>query len=493
MKKHQIFTIAAITLWFTGQIAAATVPLSDVPYYNSVAINQTHTANYNLSEIKSKKNIVPVAVIGGGPGGLSSAFNAARERFHTVLFQGPKLGGQLMDTNYVENWPAITRDLGSDIVKRIEQQAEKAGAILVPESITDIDCSTWPFKLTTDKGTEVYALTVIIATGAKPRSLNVPGEKEYWGKGVASCTLCDAPFTQDNDVVIVGGGDSSVEFGISVAPFAKSITLLTKNEKLQISPRMKRRLEKYPDIKVIPNVKTNKINGDEKHVTEIEIEDLTTQKTETLPTRWVFLSIGQEPNTQMLRNQLAVNKEGCIILPTKSQQTEVPGIFAAGRVSDSPYKTGIVASGEGLKAALDAIKFLESLGFEEAMEEELEDRLYHYDKKPKAEYSVAEVESETAFENRLQASTKPLMLQFYSPTCPHCRAMEPTLAEVAHKMQDRVEVVRADVTKLSGLVKKYDIKSIPTFVLFKNKQETARIDGQMPQEKLTDFIKNSLN
>lgn len=494
MKKLHNFIISVALFSQMHFVAVATQEqdaVSAIPNYNSVAVDDTQTARYDLEALKTQKNLIPVAIIGGGPGGLSAAFNAARERFHTVLFQGPKLGGQLMDTNYVENWPAISRDLGSDIVHRIEQQAEKVGAVIVPETVVDVDCSKWPFKLTTDAGTHVYALSVIIATGAQPRKLNVPGEQEYWGKGVASCTLCDAPFTKDQDVVIVGGGDSSIEFGISVAPFAKSITLLTRNNALQASARMKKRLAKYPDIKILPNVKTVKIDGDGSHVTEIEIEDLVTGETKKLSTQWVFLSIGQEANTQMLRDQLAVNKEGCIILPTKSQQTEIPGIFAAGRVSDSKYKTGIIASGEGLKAALDAIGFLESIGFEEQTEEELEKNLYNYQNKtPVIEHEIADVESEAAFENRLQAAKNALVLELYSPMCPHCRAMEPVVEKAAHALKGEVDIVRADVNKITPLVKKYKPTSIPTFIVIKNNQEVGRTSGQMSEESLINFLKS---
>lgn len=267
MKVHKIrgFRIACISaLSFIGWGAPKMKPLP--------------TLNYTLKQIHHKTNIIPIAVVGGGPAGLSSAFYGAREKYHTVLFQGPHLGGQLMETKDVENWPGITKDQGSHIIKRLEKQAQDAGAIIVPEMIVDADLSSWPFKLTTQKETIVYALSLIIASGAQPKKLGIKGEETYWGKGVANCTLCDAPFTKGQDVYVVGGGDSAIEFALNLVPFAQSITLLVRGADLDASPRMKKRLVAHPSIKAEYNTEITQVLGDGKQMNQLEVANALTKK-----------------------------------------------------------------------------------------------------------------------------------------------------------------------------------------------------------------------
>jgi thioredoxin reductase (NADPH) len=202
--------------------------------------NTNNIQNFNLNNLEDKKNIAPIAIIGSGPAGLSAALYGSRAAIYTVLFQGPKPGGQLTETTYVENWPGTKRLLGTELIDQNKAQAEKFGAIIVNDTIECVDFSTWPFRLQTSEGHEINALSVIIATGASPKLLNVPGEKEYWAYGISSCAVCDAPFYKNKNVVVVGGGDSAIEEATYIASYANKVTLMAR-EKLRAAPAMKAR------------------------------------------------------------------------------------------------------------------------------------------------------------------------------------------------------------------------------------------------------------
>ena len=161
---------------------------------------------FNIDKVFDKKNVVPLVVIGSGPAGLTAGMYGVRSGLHTVVFTGQVIGGQLTETSYVENWPGIKKTLGYEIMQTLQEQAEEFGACIIEDSITKVDFEKWPFILNTSSGKEIHALSVVIATGASPRRLNVPGEGEYWGKGVTACAVCDCIFFKGKDVVIVGGG-----------------------------------------------------------------------------------------------------------------------------------------------------------------------------------------------------------------------------------------------------------------------------------------------
>jgi thioredoxin reductase (NADPH) len=250
--------------------------------------------------------------------------------------------------------------LGADLIQNARKQAEGAGARIVEATVEKVDLSAWPFAVNLDDGTTMHALTLIIATGSRPILLGIPGEKKYWANGVSACARCDALFYKGKNVVVIGGGDVAIEEATELARFAKKVTIIHRRGQLRAAGRMQTRLKSYPQINLMYDTTVKEILGDQKKVTGISI--VHAGKQETMPIDGVFLAIGHKPNIELFKNILETDDDGCLVLPGGNQQTSVPGVFAAGDVANH-YRQAIVAAGRGAEAAIDAIEFLESVGF----------------------------------------------------------------------------------------------------------------------------------
>jgi len=321
------------------------------------------TSFFDVSRVKDHKEVIPVAILGSGPAGLSAAVYAARDNKKTVVFEGIVPGGLLMKTTMVENWPGSDPILGTDIIADLRKHAERFGATFVADEVTDIDVNRWPFTLTTENGDSYQALSVIIATGAEPRHLGVPGEDTYWAKGVTACAICDAPFYKNEEVVIVGGGDSAVEEARQLTSWVKKATIIVRKDHMRAAATMQERLKQYSNVEVLYNHEIREIIGNDDMVTGIKLFNTTTNETYLMPISGVFLAIGHDPNSTFLKNKLDMDKHGYLVMQGRTQQTSVPGIFAAGEVEDHRYKQAIVAAGRGVSAALDTCAFLGDIGY----------------------------------------------------------------------------------------------------------------------------------
>jgi len=317
--------------------------------------------HFDLRKIKDSVEVVPVVVLGAGPGGLSAGLYAAAQ-FDTLVIAGmePSL---LTETSYVENWLGAPHQLGADLIQKSREQAESLGVRVVDATVEKLDLSSWPFVVTLDDGKEIHALALILATGARPKMLGVPGEKEYWAMGVSACARCDAAFYKDKKVAVIGGGDVAIEQAIELSRYAKEVSILYRGGQLRAASRMQTRLKSYAQINILFDTEVKEILGDKKKVTGVKIMNKATGKQETMPIDGVFLAIGHSPNTDLFKDALETDKQGFLVLQCDSQQTSLPGVFAAGDVADPHYRQAIVAAGDGAKAAINAIEFLESLGF----------------------------------------------------------------------------------------------------------------------------------
>lgn len=445
-----------------------------------------------LSKLDGTKNLVPVAIIGSGPAGLSAALYTARANMHTVVFEGKQPGGQLTTTTDVENWPAVKKNKGPAIMQGLKEQAQQFNALFSQTTIERVDFSNWPFKLWTDDGTEINALTVIVTTGATPKKLNVPGEQAYWAKGVSVCAICDAAFYKDKDVVVVGGGDSAIEEALQLASNAKHITLLVRTDQMRASKVMQDRLKHYPHISVTYETKITEIKGDDHHVTNIDL--LTKGVKENMPIDGVFLAIGHEPNSKPFATELNLdthgNTHGHIIVGPYTQQTSRQGVFAAGDVTDARYRQAGVAAGDGIKAGLDALNFLEANGFTDPVATKYERQLF--DPQSGESIEISQITSETDFTERVIKSKKPVVVDFYTPVCPSCMQMMPTVAAVAGKFKDTVTFVKVDGAKLPGLMKQYYVSSVPCFLVFYEGLLAGRTTNTMTKRELQEFVQQFL-
>ncbi len=324
------------------------------------------------------KDIVPVVILGAGPAGFTAAMQTTRAGLKTVIFTGPNPGGQLMGTSSVENYPGIKKIIGSSIPEIMSEQAREFGATIIQDIVTAVDLSSWPFVVTSQEGHTVRALTLIIATGATPKKLAIPGEEKYWGNGVSSCALCDCMFFKDKDVFVVGGGDAAVEEALQLSPFAKNVTILVRSNRMRAVNQMQEKLKDYPHVKAVYNKAVTEVVGDDDTVTGLEIQDTQTGEKGFVKADGLFLAIGQTPNTELFEEQLELLPGGYIALEGRSQAASVPGVFAAGDVEDAEFRQAIVSAGHGCEAGLEAVWWLRRIGLTENLIKRNQEQLFVY-------------------------------------------------------------------------------------------------------------------
>jgi thioredoxin reductase (NADPH) len=308
-----------------------------------------------LSANKAEPRHVRVLILGAGPAGLSAALYAARAELQPVVLTGTQIGGQAALTHTIENYPGFPDGVGgAELGDLFQKQAERFGATVEFDSAHHVDLSQRPFRVQTDNG-EYTADTLIIATGASPNHLNVPGEAELTGRGVSYCGTCDGWFFKDKKVVVVGGGDSALEEGLFLTRFATSVTIIHRRDALRAGAILQKRARENPKIDFIWNTVVTEAVGDEK-LTAVRLKNLQTGEESMLPTDGLFIFIGHTPNTQMFVGQLEM-KDGYIKVDDR-MCTSVPGVFAAGEAADSHFKQVVVSAGMGAAAAIEATRFL---------------------------------------------------------------------------------------------------------------------------------------
>jgi len=417
-----------------------------------------------------KLNLVHLAVLGSGPSGYSAALYGARFGRYVVVFEGPERGGLLTKTSKIENFPGYASILGQNLIAFMRRQIRFLGVSCVPQTIVSVDFTVYPFVLKTDAGDTIHALSVIVATGAAPIKLGVSGEEKYWGQGVSSCAICDAYAYQGEEVVVVGGGNSAAEEAMQLAQYAKKITILVRKDKMRADYAMQKRLLDYPNITILYNKQIQEIIGNNDLVTSVTLQDTHTGEISSMSVAGVFLAIGHKPNTDFLGTSLKLDDHGYVLLSdSRTQKTSVPGVFAAGDVEDGLYRQAIVASGSGVKAAIDADAYLTHMGLSPAAEKELEKNLFVYDDIP----AVESIKTYQAFDE-LIASTEVLVVNFSRSDCHECIMFEQLFERIAQKYSNVVggvggvaKFVKIDVHELSDIAERLTIYRVPTVMIFK--------------------------
>ena len=303
-----------------------------------------------------------LVIIGSGPAGLTAGIYAGRANLSPLVIEGPDPGGQLMSTTVVENWPGEISVMGPKLMMTIKEQAKKCGAEFLARTVTRVAFDTRPFTLWTHKEEEIKAKAVLIATGATPKRLHVPGEDTYWGKGVTTCAVCDGAFFKNKKVFVIGGGDTAMEDASFLKKFTNDITVVQILDQLTASPPMQKRVLDDPDITIRYNATVTEFKGDGERLKSMVITDQLTNKSETVDADGVFLAVGLNPNTDLFKGQLDLDEWGYLKVFDHTK-TSVEGVFAAGDVHDFRYRQAITAAGSGCKAALDVERWLSSLHY----------------------------------------------------------------------------------------------------------------------------------
>jgi alkyl hydroperoxide reductase subunit F len=304
-------------------------------------------------------NLYDTIIIGGGPAGAAAAVYAARKRLRTLLLT-PDFGGQSLVSAGIQNWIgeiSITgRELGEKLRKHVE--AQKGVEIKTPaRAIAVSERSGCIFEVETNKGNVYQAKTVIVASGGRRKHLQVPGEDRLEGQGVAYCSTCDAPFFQSRDVAVVGSGNSALETVIDLAQYAGKIYLLVRGDRLKGDPAMQEKLLKFEQLQILTQTEVEEILGD-KNVNGLRYKDQMSGKAQTLEVKGVFVAIGSVPNSDFVRGLVDTNQAGEILVDHKTSQTSKKGIFAAGDVTNDPFKQNNISAGDGIRAALSAYHYI---------------------------------------------------------------------------------------------------------------------------------------
>ncbi|HEX6108100.1 MAG TPA: thioredoxin-disulfide reductase [Ktedonobacteraceae bacterium] len=308
------------------------------------------------------EKLYDIIIIGSGPAGYTAAIYAARANLSVLMLQGYQVGGQLMLTSDVENYPGFEEGiLGPPMMEKFEAQARRFGTEVIPEDVISIDFNKRPFKVTTDSG-EYQARAIIISTGASAKWLGLPSEQRLQGRGVSACATCDGFFFKKKDVAVIGGGDTAMEEATFLTRYANHVTVIHRRDKFRASKIMQDRAFKNPKISVIWDTEITEVLG-ENEVTGLRLHNVKTGEESTLPVQGFFLAIGHQPNTDLFKGILDMDKVGYIV-PVEHTMTNIPGVFAAGDVTDHRYRQAVTAAGDGCRAAIDAERWLEGLGEE---------------------------------------------------------------------------------------------------------------------------------
>ena len=455
-------------------------------------------------EIKEKEtDIENIVIIGSGPAGYTAAIYAARANLQPLLVTGFNSGGipggQLMTTTFVENYPGFPDGvLGPELMDLMKAQAERWGTNLYESDVVSIDTSKRPFELITLEGI-IKTNSIIIATGASANRLGVINEDKFWSKGISACAICDGatPQFRDEQLAVIGGGDSACEEAAYLTKYGSKVHLLVRSEKLRASAAMIDRVKANSKIEIHWNTKVEKANGTD-WLENIETMNSIKGNVE-IKVRGLFYAIGHTPNTKFLDNKLKLDKKGYIACNSGRPETSIEGIFAAGDVVDSEWRQGVTAAGTGCMSALAAERWLaeknlskviirtttepektsSSLSFNQ--EETNEDTFDLNSEWQKGNYALRKLYHE---------SNKPILVIFSSPSCGPCHVLKPQLKRVIKEFKGAVQGIEIDIDRDQEIAKQAGINGTPTIQLFKNKLLKKQWQGVKQRSEFKEAIQN---
>lgn len=423
-----------------------------------------------------------VVILGGGVGALTSATYLARAGIPPLVLTGPTPGGALVQSHSVQNWPGEIDISGLDLVEKMQAQAQINGAILRQEEVVSVDFSKRPFMITTrdvigNETKKIRAQACIIALGAVPNLLGIPGEKTYWLKGVYNCAVCDGGFYKDKVVAIVGGGDSALTEAHYLSNIAKKVYLIVRKDQFKtVDEQRKREILSRPNIEILMRTTVEEVRGDGERTTSLILQKNGKQK-EELTVDALFLAIGSQPNTELFHHQLALDPQGFILLK-QHQQTSVEGVYALGDVVDREFKQAVTAAGDAAKAALQAQKELTSYSPAKKAAENLS-----------SDFEIPVVKTSKQLDEEVKKSSGLTFLYLFSPRCIPCRTFGQVFQSWANEYGNKVRFVKANVVDAHELNARFQVMAIPTLVIL---DKDGKLLWQEEGTKQTSYIHSRL-
>ena len=461
----KFFTCLACLFSCLGSAA----PVAPVPVKNSVE-EKAHS----------------VVVLGGGIGALTSAIYLARGGLEPVVIEGPSPGGLITQSHSVQNWPGEMEISGPELAEKVRKQAEENGVKFRSEEVVAVDFSKRPYMIVTrsigtKRETKILAESVIIAMGTRPNFLGVLGEADYWGRGVTNCAICDGSLYRDQVVGVVGGGDAAVLEGLYLSNIAKEVNIFVRKGSFKGTEekRLQTLLAK-PNVKVHFNTQVKEVRGNQEGLTSVLLK--TAGKSDsTFPINGLFLAIGSQPNSQIFQHALQLDEKGYILLK-KDQETSLPGIYAIGDIVDPKYKQAISAAGDGAKAALQAQQYISDRADHLVTAPTLKKAI------PPIVAEVIEITSVEQLQHELQSSDIPVFVDFYATWCGPCKQISPFIEDSATTLSGRVRFLKVNVDKVGKLVSDYQIRAMPTVLLFDSNGEI--IERKVGPEAISELLKS---
>ncbi len=470
-----------------------------------------------------------VVIIGSGPAGHTAAIYAGRANLKPVVFEGFQVGGvpggQLMTTTEVENFPGFPHGIsGPELMENIRAQAERCGAELYTEDVIEVDLSQRPFRVRSEER-EMWTHSLIIATGATAKRLNLPGEVIYWNHGMSACAICDGamPIFRQVDLVVIGGGDTACEEATYLTKFGSHVHMLVRSGQMRASKVMQDRVLTHPKITVHWHTEAVEVIGDGKRLTGVKVRNNQTGAEQIMEAGGLFYAIGHTPNTALFQNQLDLDPTGYILVRPGSVETSVEGVYAAGDVQDHEFRQAITAAGTGCMAAMLAERWLSSQGLAqeistdsvmrskttpatdvvsevEFLGEEESDPIVTDDA---ASNDIADVEftgeadldlSATrheggyALRRLFHESDRLIMVKYTAPSCGPCRSLKPILNKIVEEFEGRIHTVDIDITQDPDIAEAGGVTGTPTVQFFKNKELLEQVIGVKPKSQYRETI-----